>query len=252
MKMSTLKILKRIVKTTDSLFKGLLFPNICAACGCAIDYPSESSICKNCLGDIKKIMPPLCTICGNPFISRTGVNHTCGSCIKNPPSYNLARAVFEYGGSIRSLIRRIKFHDDRYALKTLCEITKKNLPAMPDPGLLVPVPLHAARLRQRGFNQAAELARRIFPDAVIALDVLTRRRKTLQQTGLTSKQRCENVKDAFSVIGKIDRINCKITIIDDILTTGSTVNECAKAMLKSGAGQVEVFTVARAAIGHPY
>lgn len=249
MKISPKKILKGIVNATDLLFKGLLFPNTCAACGRTIDYPSQGAICKNCLGGIKKIMPPLCTICGNPFISGTGINHTCGDCIKDPPSYSLARAAFEYGGSIRNLIHRIKFYDDRYALKTLCEIVKQNMPAMPDPGVLIPVPLHAARLRQRGFNQTAELARRIFPDSVVALDMLARHKKTLQQTGLTSRQRRRNVEDAFSVTGKINHTDhAKITIIDDILTTGSTVNECAKALLKAGADQIEVFTVARATI----
>lgn len=240
--------LKDIACAALKTFSELIFPRICAACGARLAGTSQSSrLCTGCLAEIKEIASPLCTICGAPFISRTGIDHVCGKCLRDPPFFTKARAAFEYDGPVRSLLKKTKFQDDRYALKTICEITAKNLAdiSCSDPGLLVPVPLHASRLRQRGFNQALELTKGIFHGLPIDIGLLVRHKKTPPQTGLGWERRRRNVEDAFYVTSRFKKTCSRITIIDDIFTTGSTVNACAKALKKVGFEQIEVFTIAR-------
>jgi ComF family protein len=244
--------LKDIAHAALETFGGLIFPPLCAACGARLNGTSNGNLCTGCLAEIKDIISPLCTICGAPFISRTGIDHICGECLRDPPFFTKARAAFEYDGSVRSLIKKTKFQDDRYALKTICQITAKNMTyiSYSDPGLLVPVPLHTSRLRQRGFNQALELAKGIFHGLPIDNDLLVRHKKTPPQTGLDGERRRRNVEDAFYATRRLKKPCFKVTIIDDIFTTGSTVNACAKALKKAGVGQVEVFTIARAVKKH--
>lgn len=237
--------LKDIADAAAKTFTELVFPPHCAACGTRL--AGYDNLCTRCLAEIKNITSPLCTICGAPFISKTGIDHVCGKCLKNPPFFTRARSVFIYNGPIRSLIKKMKFHDDRYALKTICEITAKNLTntVYPNPGLLVPVPLHISRLRQRGFNQALEIAKRLFDGLPIDISLLVRHKKTHPQTGLNEEKRRNNVEDAFYVTSRLKKTYDTVTIIDDIFTTGSTVNACAKALKKAGFERVEVFTIAR-------
>ncbi|MGQ9745156.1 MAG: ComF family protein [Dissulfurimicrobium sp.] len=239
--------LKDITHAALKTFGELIFPPLCAACGARLIGTSQGSLCTECLAEIKDITSPLCTICGAPFISRTGIDHVCEKCLRDPPFFTKARAAFEYSGPVRTLIKKIKFQDDRYALKTICQITTKKLMdiSCSDLGLLVPVPLHNSRLRQRGFNQALELAKGIFHGLPIDIDLLVRHKKTPPQTGLDEARRLRNVEDAFYATCRLKKACRKVTIIDDIFTTGSTVNACAKALKKAGVEQVEVFTIAR-------
>jgi ComF family protein len=140
----------------------------------------------------------------------------------------------------------MKFRAEGPALKTLCALVKAALP--PDfcrPELVVPVPLHPKRLRERGFNQAVSLARGIFPSSPIALDSIKRIRDTRSQAGLPARDRLENVKDAFTLARPLPPAARRATILDDVFTTGATVRACAKVLLKSGIQKIDVFTIAR-------
>ncbi|MGC9023117.1 MAG: ComF family protein [Dissulfurimicrobium sp.] len=247
-------MLTKIALAALNILDEIFFPCLCAACGARLENAYQGGLCADCLSKIKKIEHPLCTICGMPFVSLSGEDHICGACLKNPPIFKAARAIFEYDGPIRILIKKIKFHDDRYALKTICNLTKRYLEAWPsglsNPTLLIPVPLHISRLRERGFNQALDLAKGIFPDLPIHTGLISRNKKTLSQTGLDAQKRIKNVRDAFCARNTADPSPEAVTIIDDIFTTGSTVNACALALKKAGTKHIDVFTVARTVKKH--
>jgi len=192
------------------------------------------------------IEPPVCTVCGRPFHGPQGTGHICGLCIKDPPSFNTARSVFQYQGSVRTLIHRIKYNDDGYALSALSSMVRERvLLDHLKPDMVIPVPLHSKRLRKRGFNQSLRLAGTIFPHIPQGIDVLTRILNTKPQTELSMKERFRNVRNAFEVANSLPEGVETILLLDDVYTTGATVRACAKALKRAGAKEVHVFTVAR-------
>ena len=230
----------------------LLFPPVCAACGTRLDEAHAGKmLCSACMAEIRYVTSPKCHICGLPFASSAGADHVCGECIEKSPSFDRARAVFVYSGPVRKLIHRIKYQGDGYALKALCSICRRALNADHYAGdvLFVPVPLHVARLRDRGFNQAISIARRLFPMKKMPVHMLERTRDTLPQMKLSASQRHANTRGAFRVrdseleaLARGDRV----VLFDDILTTGSTVESAARELKRAGARRVDVLTVARA------
>jgi ComF family protein len=166
-----------------------------------------------------------------------------------PPHYSRARAAAHYGGIMRRLIVRFKFEDRHEPLPlfvTLMREAGKTL--LQEADLIVPVPLHRLRLLQRRFNQAAILARCLGRIACVpaAVTLLERRKRTASQVGLSQDARLENVRDAFRVNPRYrDRLREKrLLLIDDVITTGATVNACAAALLEAGAARVDVLAVA--------
>lgn len=226
-----------------SAFYKLMLPFLCPAC--STDFvPAES---------------PFCSICGIMFKSRIGDDHVCGECIKSPKKFRMARAVAVYEGTLMKTIQRLKYKGKIQLARPLgmflffVFIKYWNNKNRID--LIVPVPLHIKRFRKRGFNQAYLLIREWFSyaDALnvelsyskIEKNVLIRNKKTESQTGLDRKQRKANIKNAFS-IGDSSKISGKsILLIDDVYTTGATVNECTKVLLNEGAKSVDVLTLAR-------
>jgi ComF family protein len=176
----------------------------------------------------------------------------CGQCIKNPPSFDTARSVFQFHGSIRTLIHRIKYNDDGHALRALSSLAMKYnmLPDRLKTDMVIPVPLHPKRLKKRGFNQSLRLARTIFPHIPLGIDILTRTLNTTPQTELSMKERPGNVRNAFEAASPLPESTKIILLLDDVYTTGATVTACAKALKRAGAKEVHVFTVARTVIAH--
>jgi len=228
------------------IIRDILFPPCCAACQARPFVQEGDRLCHDCLESIRPIEPPVCTVCGQPFHGPQGTGHTCGRCIKDPPSFNTARSAFQYHGSVRTLIHRIKYNDDGYALRALASLAMEHvLLDYVKPDMVIPVPLHSKRLRKRGFNQSLRFAGMIFPHIPLGIDVLSRTLNTKPQTELSMKERLRNVKNAFETASPLPEGVETILLLDDVYTTGATVRACAKVLKKAGAKEVHVFTVAR-------
>jgi ComF family protein len=233
------------------VIRDILFPPCCAACQVRLSAPAAYSLCRDCLESVRFIESPVCTVCGHPFHGPPGTDHTCGQCIKNPPSFDTARSLFQYHGSVRNLIHRIKYNDDGYALRALASLAIEHVSLdYLKPDIIIPVPLHSKRLRKRGFNQSLRLAGAIFPHIPSGIDILARTLNTKPQTELSMKERHRNVRNAFETASPLPEGVKTILLLDDVYTTGATVRACAKTLKRAGARKVHVFTVARTIIDH--
>jgi ComF family protein len=198
---------------------------------------------------VKPLPHPRCSGCGKPFDGCASENHYCSTCLKNNWNFSRASAFFLYVEPITRLIHSLKYKGETSSLPTLSNLARKHfhLPQCNGTEIIIPVPLHAKRLRERGFNQSLLLARSLFPNEkkIINTSILQRHRWTEPQTVYDGKARRKNLRNAFSVRTPGPIKGKKILLIDDVFTTGTTVNECAGVLLKAGAAEVIVFTLAR-------
>ncbi len=237
----------------EGIIKGLIdliFPPICAFCSNPLGEDDRAGVCPVCLGNIRFISPPICSKCGLPFPMEMVEDHLCGQCQERQWHFGSARALGLYEGPIREAIHLLKYHGKSFLAKPLIGLLDKGYQFI-DYGLydlLVPVPLHPKRLRERGFNQALILGRCIGRREGVSCmgSVLKKARWSSPQIDLSPKEREKNVKGCFSVAAPEAIRGKRILLIDDVMTTGSTVNECAGELLEAGAGEVDVFTLARA------
>jgi len=225
----------------------LLLPSFCLGCEKPLGMSAKPLFCPDCLAALQPVQSPLCPCCGRTYLT-TGGDHHCGGCLAKPRYFNKAMALFLYEEPIRKLIQHFKYQGKTACLATVADLSL-NHPVIEETkeiDLIIPVPLHHGRLRERGFNQALLLAKAIFPnDPRISSGILIRSRPTAPQAGFNGAARRANLKNAFRV-GKPDRIaGKKILLVDDVLTTGTTVDECAKTLRKAGASEVMVLTLAR-------
>lgn len=224
----------------------LLFPPVCAVCGAAISRADELLLCKACLHEVRPVPSPVCSICGKPLEASFANGHRCGECILKPPLYERCISLFAFDGPVRELLHRIKYRDDGYALRAMSALARAYLPSNLDIDLVIPVPLHSKRLRERGCNQCVRLAEFMFKGIPIGYDGLKRVVYTQPQTSLERKQRLVNLKGAFNACLSADFAKKRILLLDDVLTTGATVNECVLTLWKAGFRNITVLTVARA------
>ncbi len=237
----------------------LVFPPFCPVCQRRLGEGRRDPLCGVCWESLDRIAPPYCRVCGLPFVRlpalevapTLGAGHLCGLCRRRPPPFAYARAAVRYGEVAREAVHALKFGGRRALAAPLgdlvAEIAADALPAGA-PDLLAPVPLHPRRERERGFNQAFLLARRV-GDAwrvPVCADVLTRTLATRPQTELTAKARRGNVRGAFALRRPELVAGRHVVLVDDIFTTGSTVTACARCLREGGASAVGVLTVARA------
>lgn len=236
----------------------IIFPPSCLGCRNPLPASRLPLFCVPCREQLKWLKAPLCPGCGRPWPAGSGVDHWCGPCRQKPPFYNRARAAVIYQDPVAAAIQTCKYQADLAALASLASLARCS-PAL-DLGAaqsiairaaeydyILPVPLHLERLRQRGFNQALLLARAFFPGQKkkIRFDLLARQRMTRPQAGMSGHQRRLNLKGAFEVL-KPEKIRRRsLLLVDDVLTTGTTVNECARILRLAGAAGVDVFTLAR-------
>ncbi|MFH1079973.1 MAG: ComF family protein [Pseudomonadota bacterium] len=228
----------------------LVFPPRCMACGMLLAGPGDASFCGACFSAIRFIAPPLCPCCGIPMAG-AGADHLCGDCLLSRPSYVMARAVARYDSVMQDAIHVFKYKEKITTGEILGKMMADHIYpgfSMANHTLIVPVPLHPKRLRERGFNQAVILARKISTRFSIPLDYLTLRRHvfTEPQVGLGKEQRTANIRDAFAVRSGKKVEGQRIVLVDDVYTTGSTVKECAGVLMTHGAAEVSVLTLARA------
>jgi len=227
-----------------------LFPPLCHVCRSFIPEAGALHICPSCLEGMQAVGNPLCRLCGIPFPG-AGTDHLCGACLKERPSFDMARAALLYEGQCRELVHAFKYRNKTHLRRPLALLSAAGLTEFVlsrEPDVIVPVPLHVRRLRSRGFNQAVllgELLARAWR-LPLARRALRRVRWTEPQISLSADQRRENVKGAFAVADRTVVAGRKVLLVDDVLTTGSTAEECSRVLKRAGATEVTVITVARA------
>ncbi len=227
-----------------------LFPPLCIACSDVLAIAEEKVFCRECRKRITYLTQSHCPVCGIIFPDSPAGNHLCGPCLENKPHYTFARAALAYDGIIHDAIHQFKYGRNLACGKALaCLLSDFYFPDMDWNAydIIIPVPLHIRRLRTRGFNQSLILAHALGKKHGLRVDfsLLKRSKLTLTQTGLDKKERENNIKRAFEVTSP-DLIEAKnIILVDDVLTTGATINECAKTLKKAGARQVAAITLAR-------
>jgi ComF family protein len=170
----------------------------------------------------------------------------CGECLSNPPPLDAVHATFLYAPPLDRLLPRFKFHGDLAAGRLLAALMCDAAPRFPRDAAIVPLPLHRARLRMRGYDQALELAKPLSSACGLGLrdDLLHRARATAAQSRLHAGQRKRNLRNAFEVDAKLPLPPC-VVLVDDVMTTGATLHAAAKALRKAGVARVEAWVCAR-------
>jgi ComF family protein len=241
--------LNQLCKALRTAFTELLFPSTCLNCRLALPPGTLPMFCPECLGQIELVNGPLCPGCGRQFPKAAGGVHFCGLCLSGHYHFDQARAVAIYSEPFAQVIHRFKYQGKTHALASFRALLEMLPPesVIEPPELILPVPLHDRKLRQRGFNQAVLLASAFFPQArrLIRTDLLRRAINTEPQTSLSGKARRLNLKNAFTLRDPELVRGKRIVLVDDVFTTGTTVNECARILKKAGALRVEVLTLAR-------
>jgi len=231
-----------------------LFPSDCRLCGAPLVKISRLPVCDECVAQMRPITGSVCSVCGERLASPfAAAGERCGLCRRAAPPFAKAAAYGSYDGGLRELIHLLKYEQVRPAAGALGGMLAEAISTLAmgsEAILVVPVPLHRRKLRQRGFNQAELITRaalkRIGGERfVLKPGILERRRETQSQIGLTRRQRRENMRGAFAVVKPHAVKGREILIVDDVFTTGTTVSECARVLRRSGASKVYVATVAR-------
>jgi ComF family protein len=236
----------------------VLFPPRCEVCGSFLGVGAErtglrKAFCDSCLEKFVSIEGPICPICGVPFSSQ-GPDHYCETCLRRPPAYDCIRALYRYEGPVSAAVHAYKFRKTirlagvlgramgRYAARWLGHSPEY---------LTVPVPLYPGRLRKRGFNQSALLARQVARAASTGLDLYTFRRvrDTPAQSRLGKRARRRNVRGAFLATDPARFDGKTVVLVDDVATTGSTLHECAVVLKRAGADAVLCLVFARTGVG---
>lgn len=249
-----------IYRAAESLFS-VLFPSDCRICGLPLLNISRLPVCPDCLAAIEPIQGNICSICGERVLSSYAICDDegicrCPVCRRIDRPFERAVAYGSYDGGLRELVHLLKFHGVRPAAdvlgRMLAEAIAQFEPSFgPEKVLVIPVPLYRGKRRQRGFNQAEMVASAAIRVSAcrdrlqLAPDILVRTRETHSQIGLTSHQRRENLRGAFSVARAAEVTGHEVLLVDDVYTTGTTASECARVLRRAGVAKVWVATVAR-------
>lgn len=242
----------------ESLF-ATLFPSDCRFCGTPLINISRLPVCQVCLSEIRPIEGRVCSVCGERLLISFSLGDEagdirCGLCRRLELPFVKAVAYGSYDVGLRELIHLLKYEQVRPAAAVLGRMLAEAVNLLEScctqrPAVVVPVPLHARKLRQRGFNQSELIAHEFIKIShgkmTLHSRVLQRRRETESQIGLTRHQRRENIRGAFLVAKPQEIAGREILLVDDVFTTGTTVSECARILLRAGASKVFVATVAR-------
>jgi ComF family protein len=229
--------------------RSLLYPNHCAGCDRAMEAES-ATLCDECSEAVPRLAPPFCSVCAQPYSGELASAFRCENCGGRRFAFEFAVSAYLSRGIVRRLIHGFKYdrrYDFRHQLgEWLGEAFRDPRLVAAPPDLLVPVPLHPTRRRERSFNQALELARIAGARTGIPVrDCLRRVRYTSTQTRLDRVARIENLRGTFELRHDGDVKDQSVVLIDDVFTTGSTADECARVLRRCGAANVRVAAVAR-------
>lgn len=237
-----------IMKLTKG-FLNLIYPLRCAACGKDLDPMDASGVCERCLEKVRRNPLPHCRACGK---SLHNASDLCGDCARKRPEFDKAYSGYMYEGVVKELIHVFKYNGrtalSKILTKFIVDFISENPEISSGADIITYVPLESRRLRERSFNQskvlAAELSRKL---EIPVTDALEKVRITRHQNELSREERLRNLKGAFSVKRNADIANKAVLLIDDVMTTGATFNECAVALKTAGAKQVRCLSLARGA-----
>jgi ComF family protein len=223
-----------------------LYPPHCPSCKAPV--AAQGHLCGTCFNDIHMIAAPQCAQCGVPFAVDMGSEALCPECLDHRPSYITARSALVYGEVVGTLIKQLKYHDQMQGLNRFAQWMAQVVSK--DVDVIVPVPLHWKRLFTRRYNQAAWLAYELSDVMAIPCmpHMLRRVRHTPPQARMNREERQRNMKRAFVVPKKYTSLieHKRILIVDDVMTTGATIEACAEALKSAGAAEVYAVTLARA------
>ncbi len=230
----------------------IVLPTLCVACREPVD---GEGVCAECWGKLSFIAPPFCPRLGIPFVYDPGPDMLSMEAIANPPAYTRARAAVRYDDVARTLVHALKYQDRTDLAPAMGRwMARAGRELLDDADVLVPVPLHWRRAWRRRYNQSGALARVIERQngVKVAAEALRRIRPTEQQIGLSRPQRASNVQGAFKVAPDRQALIAgrRVVLIDDVLTSGATVDACARALLRAKAASVDVLVFARVVDGH--
>jgi ComF family protein len=222
----------------------------CAACNELLAHPTRGAVCAACWQSIRPLTPPLCDRCGDPLPTWRSISRplaVCARCRRARPLVARARAIGAHDGALRHIVHALKYEGRRSLARPLAALMRRRgADILAGATCAVPVPLHPSRRRERGFNQAADLARHL---DVPVLFALRRIRATPTQTGLPAAQRHRNVRGAFAISrpGRgLSRMPAAIVVlVDDVSTTGATLEACARTLMAAGVQEVRALTAAR-------
>ncbi len=228
----------------------LLFPARCVCCERFLERGEV--ICRSCYDCLPVITSPVCRCCGLVFDGKVGKGHLCGRCLLKRPVISSVMSITLYREPVKRALQRLKYYGDTTTL-ALIRICMERAPiVLPEPiDYIIPVPLHIKRLRARGFNQSLLLSQVIFSEQKhkIRPEMLQKCQNTISQTVLSKKERQKNVRNSFKVRSPADIRDKCICLVDDVYTTGATLEECAKMIVKSGAKSVYAVVASRAFVG---
>jgi ComF family protein len=221
----------------------------CAVCRQVLTAPLAGAVCASCWSAVIAITPPVCVACGDPLPSNDAAalaGHRCAACRKRTRAVDAARAVGSYEGALRAIVHALKYDGRRSLVPRLAQLMHgAGAEVLAGADGLVPVPLHPRRRRARGFNQAADLARAI---GLPVIPVLHRVLHTPPQVDLPADARWRNVRDAFACLpaaGGPGLCGAVLVLVDDVTTTGATLDACARVLKAAGAREVRALTAAR-------
>jgi ComF family protein len=235
-----------ISHSSDAVLSVVLSP-ACAACDQPLLHPTAGPVCDRCWTSILPLTPPLCDRCGDPLATWRTASlplACCPRCRRMQRPLDRARAIGEYDGALRSIIHALKYEGRRSLARPLGSLMRaRGADMLAGAACAIPVPLHQSRTRDRGFNQAADLARQMQIPVVAAL---RRVRATATQTGLPAARRHRNLRDAFAPTRVAAALaGAIVVVIDDVSTTGATLDACALVLKQAGIAEVRALTAAR-------
>ncbi|MGQ9800420.1 MAG: ComF family protein [Candidatus Saccharicenans sp.] len=228
-----------------------IFPSFCRLCGRALEDHEEKVVCSRCLQQVEIHRGPVCPVCGRFYQQEAAAGQVCGQCLEGAPLWSRHRSLGPYTGRLKELILLFKYKGCEILSRPLGRMVHENLAGdgiFSGLDCILPVPLHRKRERMRGFNQAELLGQSISALSSLPLlkGVLIKTRNTPAQVSLEAAERETNLRGAFEVRKPGQIKNLRLLLVDDVFTTGSTLGECARTLIKSGALEVRALTLARA------